>query len=263
VYLLYLDESGQSKGLKPGTSTYFVLAGVALHEEDCFPLSRSMDAVQRKQLTGPDAALELHASRMWAGRNEWARIAKPVRHRLLKAVFRHLGKWQSPGGRAPRFFAAAIHKPSFTGRSALQIAHEEVFTRFDSYMKRQHLAGDSHRSLVIADDSSYEKLLQRLVPQWKVTGSRIGKLHSFIEVPLYVDSKASRLVQAADFVAWATFQYYEHKNSTFMQYINAGFDCDAGVQHGLVHLIGGYTGCACVACASRRDLVIATKVPTF
>jgi hypothetical protein len=82
-------------------------------------------------------------------------------------------------------------------------------------------------------------------------------------VPLYVDSKASRLIQAADFVAWATFQYYENNDPRYIQEISACFDADGGIQHGLMHHIKGYGKCKCIACASRRDLVIPNKVPKF
>jgi hypothetical protein len=108
--------------------------------------------------------------------------------------------------------------------------------RFDEFLTRLHHAGESHRSLVIADDSSYEQLVQEWVPKWKAGGTRGGKLHSFAEVPLYVDSKASRLVQVADFVAWATWHYYEHGHTEFFQRIHPVFDSAGGVQHGITHL---------------------------
>jgi uncharacterized protein DUF3800 len=83
------------------------------------------------------------------------------------------------------------------------------------FLTRKHLGGESHRSLVVADQSSYGKLVQRMLPQWKVSGTtRGGRLHSFVEVPLYVDSKASRVVQAADCVAWAIFNYYERGHAS-------------------------------------------------
>jgi hypothetical protein len=194
LYLLYIDESGQSRGKKVGSSKYFVLSGVALHEEDCFPFGRSLETIVRRALPNePD--MEIHASPMWAGRKEWARIPEVKRRALLNELFRHLGTWKSAKGRFPRYFAAAVHKDSHRGRSVLELAHEELFARFDSCLSRFHLAGDSHRSLVIADESSYEKLVQSLLPKWKTGGSRIKRLHSMVEVPLYVNSKNSSLVQ--------------------------------------------------------------------
>jgi hypothetical protein len=262
VYLLYIDESGEPKGTKPRSSKHFVLSGVSLHEEDCFPFARSLDTIVRRALPR-EPHLEIHASPMWAGRSSWARIPKAKRHALLESLFAHLGTWTSANGRAPRYFAAAVHKDSHKGRDILELAHEELLARFDTCLTRFHLAGDSHRSLVIGDESSYEKLVQNLVPKWKRDGSRIGRLHSLVEVPLYVDSKNSRLVQAADLVAWATWQYFEHKSTQFIQPINARFDCDGGIQHGLVHLNKYHRTCACVACASHRDHVVAEIVPTF
>jgi hypothetical protein len=259
VYLLYLDESGHPSGAR-GASTYFVLAGLAVHEEDCYPLAKSVAQLQERIVGPANAGLELHASRIWAGRNEWSKVPEALRHRLLDAVFQRLTSWSAPSGRKPRLFAAAIHKPSFRGRSVLELAHEEVFARFDSFISRLHVNGDSHRSLVVADKSSYEALIQKLAPTWK-RGGRLGPLHGMVEVPLYVDSKASVLIQLADFVAWATWSYYERRHTRFMQYLNPHFDCDSGIQHGLTHMIRSYGTCGCVPCTSRRTLTVATTIP--
>lgn len=262
MYLLYVDESGQPKGHGPGSSSHFVLGGLALHEQDCYPLARSLESLQARLLPAhPD--LELHATDMWAGRKEWARVPVNERRSLLQAVFHHLGVWTSPRGAAPIFFAAAVEKSSFRGVDLVERTHEEVFAKFNSTLMRFHLAGDSHRALVIADESSYEKLMQTLLPKWKNEGARIGAMHSFIEVPLYVDSKASKLVQVADFVAWATWQYYENRVPTFIQDLNGRFDADNGVQHGLVHLHTGHWTCICVSCGSRRTRVVSPTVPIY
>lgn len=239
------------------------MGGVALHEEDCYPFAKSLDQLQRRKLGAQHATLELHASRMWAGRHEWARVAVGDRRGLLRAVFRHLETWTSPAGRAPIYFAVAIDKQSFRGKPPLERAHEELFARFDELLTRLHRGGESHRSLVIADESSWEHLVQGLIPLWKTSGTRMGRLHSLVEVPLYVDSKASRLVQVADFVAWATWHYYEHNITEHIQHLNARFDGDGSVQHGLAHLVRGYRTCLCIPCASRRTRIIEATVPAL
>jgi Protein of unknown function (DUF3800) len=187
-------------------------------------------------LVHPFASLELHASRMWSGRHEWARVPETDRRNALKAIHRHLAKWPTPSGNDLALFAVAVHKPSFPVH-ALERAHEELFARFDEFITRQLHGGKRHRSVVIADDSSYEKLVQTLVRQWKSPKSRTGALHSFAEVPLYVDSKASALVQAADFVSWATWQYFEHGHVDHVQRLHARFDHHGGIQHGVAHLV--------------------------
>lgn len=135
--------------------------------------------------------------------------------------------------------------------------------RFDTYLSRQHRAGDSHRSLVIADESAYEELVQRLLPRWKTGVGTLKKLHSLVEVPLFVDSRASRLVQAVDCVAWAIWNYYERGHALYAQRLHPLFDRNEGVQHGLAHMVRGYQACLCAACASRRDHVVPTTLPAW
>lgn len=260
MYLLYVDESGRAPA---SHESYFVVSGVAIHEDDCYPFSRSLDSLQRRLLGAQYAELELHASRIWSARNEWARVPQELRDRLIPAVFRHVVAWTGPNGRKLIPFAVAVRKSSFPARDPVEHAHEELFARFDRFLTRLHHAGESHRSLVIADDSSYEQLVQRLTPQWKRGSGRMGKLHSLVEVPMYVDSKLSRLVQIADFVAWAAWHYYENRHTQWMQILNSAFDADGGVQHGVAHLTRGYRTCVCVACESRRTHAIKRVVPSL
>jgi Protein of unknown function (DUF3800) len=256
LYLLYVDESGLPRGKQ---DDHFVLAGLALHEEDCYPLARSLDAAQRRVLPGPNGNLELHASRIISGREEWSHVSGPDRLKVLDRSFRLLKEWTAPSGRAPVYFAVVIHKRSFPGKSALQVAYDQLLARFDSFISRLHLSGDSHRSLVIADDSSYEKLLQKITPQWKEGTAGVKKIHSLVEVPLFVDSKASRLIQAVDLVAWATFNYYERGHTQYFAKIHPRFDAQDGIQHGLTHLVRGYLSCECVPCKSRQVATIAAR----
>lgn len=256
MYLLYVDESGRPSGT---SNRYFVLGGIAAHEQDAYPLARSLDRLVARAVP-EEPSLELHASRMWSGRHEWARIPPSVRRRLVRDVVRQLRDWRSTDGRRTRLFAVALHKPSFEGRDLVTLAHEQLFSRFDEYISRLFRAGEAHRSLVVADDSSYASLIQRLVPRWKAAGTRMGRLHSFAEVPLYVDSAASRVVQAADFVAWSTWHYYEHGHVEHLQRLNRRFDADTGVQHGLTHMVRGYGTCPCGACQSRSEHKIPARL---
>lgn len=257
VYLFYLDESGVPRG---HSGTYFVVGGIVLHEEDCYPFARSVERLAARSLPAAESHLELHASEMWSGRKTWSHVARETRHDLVRRTFDHLRTWRSADGRAPRYFAVAVHKPSFAGRDLVSIAHEELFLRLNGYIGRLHGAGVSHRSLVVADESQYESLVQSLVPRWKAAGTRAGRLHSLAEVPLYVDSKASRVIQAADFVAWSVWQYYQNGHTEHLQKIHSRFDSDGGIQHGLAHMVRGYTSCECAACRSRRVQVVRTTL---
>lgn len=164
MYLLYVDESGLPTGKH---DDHFVLAGLALHEEDCYPLARILDATQRRVLPGPNGSLELHASRIISGREEWSHVSKTDRIKVLDRSFLLLKDWVAPSGRQPTYFAVVISKHSISGKSVVQVAYDQLLARFDSFLTRLHLSGDSHRSLVIADESSYEKLVQQIMPKWK------------------------------------------------------------------------------------------------
>lgn len=234
------------------------MGAVAIRDEDCYPFSRSIDNLQRAVV--PECAdQEIHATEIWSGRRSWARVPQAKRLALLDAVFDHLGSWQSQN-RAPIFFGVAIHRASFPGRDLLELAHVQLFRRFDTLLARLHRSGDSHRSVVVADDSSYEKIVQKLVPEWKRKGTDIGRLNSLIEVPFFVDSAASRIVQMADCVAWGIFNYYERGHTKYLQYLHDRFDCDSGVQHGLAHFVQRYSKCLCVPCASKRTRLVASQV---
>lgn len=255
MYLLYVDESGLPKR----GSAYYVLAGLAVHEENAYPLARSLDRIQRSCVNPPDDELELHASHIWAGRKEWSHIDGASRRRLMTEVLGCLGSWKSTHGRSPIFFAIALHKRSFLGRQAPQLAHEHLLRRFDLFLSRLHQQGESHRSLVICDESSHEKVIQSSALKWKLGGDP-GRLNGLVEVPLYVDSRSSRLVQAVDFVAWATYQYYEFGHEQWLNLVHDRFDASDGVQHGVTHLVRGHVHCSCVACTSRRQRLVADKV---
>jgi len=119
----------------------------------------------------------------------------------------------------------------------------------------QH-GGDLHRCVVIADDSRLERSLQRWMLQWRKqgtsTGTAIRPLSAYAEAPLFVDSKASRLVQLADFVAHWVHRAYEVGDDSVLRKLLPGFDQEDGRIHGLVHLVHGYRTCDCPACESRR-----------
>ncbi len=52
---------------------------------------------------------------------------------------------------------------------------------------------------------------------------------------MFVDSKASRLTQLADLVAYALFRHFDRADSKYYQMIAHRFDAEGGVVHGLYH----------------------------
>nr|WP_232827905.1 DUF3800 domain-containing protein [Marinomonas shanghaiensis] len=64
-------------------------------------------------------------------------------------------------------------------------------------------------------------------------GHEWGKLRNMADVPVFIDSHATRLIQLADLVAYAIFRKYEKQDNQFFDLIENKFDYFGGVQHGL------------------------------
>ncbi|HUZ13320.1 MAG TPA: DUF3800 domain-containing protein [Caulobacteraceae bacterium] len=150
-----------------------------------------------------------------------------------------------------RLFGAAIHKAAIAPNDPMEYAFEQMASRFDQMLGRLHKAGDTQRGLIVLDKSSYETSLQKLAVQFKQRGHTWGKLHNIAEVPLFVDSKATRMVQLADLVAYAVRRYYEQGQSKYFDIIRRRFDAVGGVIHGLTHHTPQGANCNCAPCRQR------------
>lgn len=87
--------------------------------------------------------------------------------------------------------------------------------------------------MYIFDKTAYEEKLQALSTVFKHRGHALGKLRNFAEVPLFLDSKASRLIQMADLIAYWIFRYYQSGDDRGYRLIAPHFHRVRGVQHGL------------------------------
>jgi hypothetical protein len=74
---------------------------------------------------------------------------------------------------------------------------------------------------------------QALAKEFKSSGHSFGKTRNYAEVPVFIDSEASRLIQLADLVSYAIFRHFEFNDSRFYDVISGCFDSDGGVVHGL------------------------------
>ena len=249
MYLLYTDESGFDD------SEHFVVAGLAVHEQDAYPAVRAVDSLfQELPVWLRDA--ELHTRNLRAGSGRWRTLSPKRRARLIQDIGEILVRNLPGSGMPPVLFAVALYRPSFPRQNPYERAYEEFFARCNGMLGRLAAQGDRHRCVVIADQSRLASALQSAMLGWRErgasTGAAIGPLSAYAEVPLFVDSKASRLVQLADFVAHWVYRAYESGDGAMLQALTQGFDQDRLVLHGLVHLVREYQACGCLACRSRR-----------
>ncbi len=248
MYLLYLDDSGSAENKD---EDYLVLGGISVFERQVSWLSRDLDQLaSRIAPTDPDG-LEFHASEIWAGRAApWKNMERDERRDVIEEVLDILARSHS----STRVFACAVHKASFPNSDPMEIAFEDLCSRFNLLLKRLFIAEeDRQRGIIIMDKSSYETSLQRLAHDFRTLGTRWDDvLVNIPEVPLFVESKNSRMLQLADHVAYATFRMYQSDDRKYFKIILPRFDAEEGKIHGLTHKQALDRHCMCPACLTRR-----------
>jgi len=268
VYLLALDESGTH-----GTARVLVIAGLAVHEHDVRPMHAALDAVLAKHL-GPLALdpddFELHATEIKtppparaasatrAARKASPWLAVPAQSRLavLADAYQALTTFRpSDPTLPPRVFGAIVDRRHKTFAQADRTAYDHVLHRFDEMLQRLGAAGQARQAgIVIHDRNKHkERTIQQMAARWQRTGARLDTL---AEVPLFTDSRASRLVQAADLVSSALWRNYglTPPDDTAVAPLWPLVDVRGSVLSGVIHLTPDYRSgiCTCPPCASRR-----------
>lgn len=265
MYLLYLDESGSHAG-----SPAFVLGGLAVHEQDAWHFQRRLENLVERSLPGTLDPLdfELHAAEIKSpvktvrGRkikSPWAQVSVRDRFRLIGATYRSIANYECQHAEHPCALFGAVVDGSFGDRE--QRAYEEVLHKFDEMMTRQGHASGTHEQGIVIHDARriIEGDLQSWTRSWRQVAGRIGKLTHIADVPMFADSRASRLIQAADFVSWGLYRYYgPAHDDRWINNLWSKFDAeearDGLIQmHGLIHVHPGFRagGCSCPPCTSR------------
>jgi hypothetical protein len=175
-------------------------------------------------------SLELHASPMRSGKNEWRKFKREERENAIVEAL-SVGVAQQNRHNV-RLFGAVIRKSDLPADPA-ETAFTQLYNRFDQFLRRLHLSGNTQRGIMIFDKTSIEPRIQTLAREFKTSGHPWGHNRNYAEVPLFLDSKASRLIQLADLIAFAIFRHFEHRDSKYFDVIRHCFDEDGGVVHGL------------------------------
>lgn len=249
MYLLYLDDSGSS--LNPH-ETHFVLGGVACFERQVHWVNTRLD--QLAEEVAPEGvdpgSFEFHASTLRrGGEAPWKGVRKPERIEISRRVLEVLAQ----ANQGVIAFACAVHKASFPGRDPVELAFEELCNRFDLLLKRiYHLENDPQRGLLVIDNTTRETSLRELAVNFRKNGTRWRDIHNLTEVPFFMDSRASRLMQLADHVAYATFRRYQYGDTSLLDIFTHRFDAEGAKIHGLVHKQTALTTCRCVSCLGRH-----------
>lgn len=226
LYLLYVDESG---GVYQADQGYFVLAGLCVFERQGYWLAQKLDEIAARFDPADPVSVELHGSPMFGGRKKWRHHPKADRHRALEDA---LGVLQASHP-SNRIFASVVRRAAISPQDPVIHAFEQLASRFDYYLQRLHRSGDTHRGLIIFDKSTYETTIQNLATDFRIVGHSWGVIRNLAEVPLFLDSRASRLIQLADIIAYSIYRSFEHGDHGLYSIIENRFDSEGGAVHGL------------------------------
>ena len=228
MHLLYVDESGSVADVN---QTHFILAGVSIFERQTHWIEQQLNEIAKRFDPINPHSLELHGSPMRSGRGGWRHVPKVDREQAIKDILKLAIADQSIHN--VRLFGAVVNKSKLTGTDPVFQSFEQITSRFDMFLQRCHLNGNTQRGLMLCDESSTEHRIQTLAREFKYNGHSYGRTRNYSEVPVFLNSMASRLIQLADLVAYAMFRHYESGDSQYFDIFKHRFDSEGGVTHGL------------------------------
>jgi hypothetical protein len=246
MHLLYLDDAGSAPN---PNEEYLVLGGVSIFEAQAHWFTQQLDSLAATIDPANPHNVEFHASEIFSRRSHpWRGMSREEAQGIIKGVLGILRNSRE----SAKAFACAIHKPSFPGADPVELGFEDLCSRFDLYLSRLRGEGDRQRGMLILDESAHATTLQGMARQFRLLGTQWGVVRNLAEVPLFVDSRASRVVQLADHVAYAVFRRYNAGDTQYFDLIASKFDAADGIIHGLAHKQTIDPQCMCPACMSRR-----------
>lgn len=235
MHILYVDESGDG-GSAPGSSRHLVLCGAAMHEGQWRRLTRQLDDIQRNNFPTAGPFLEFHASEMRTGARTFRGLPRLSRSKAIQEVYEVMSIAQGL-----TLFAAVIDKPSFVAKYQGTVdiyrgAFEGLSTMFNFFLQRKQRQSERvGRGIVVFDEArpSLSREIRRLLAEFQAGGTRWASLGCIIETAFFFDSRSSRLMQIADFAAYAVYRWYEHGDETYLRIIYGKFDRQGSKVHGL------------------------------
>ena len=219
MFFLYVDESGNPDRLQ---QQHFILAGVTVFERKTRVLSKRMEEIAQSFDQYGLGAEELHGYPMWNGRYAWGKIQTKARRGAIADALRLID------GDHYRIFASVVRKEAIAPEDPVRATLKQVIGMFDRFLARRFPRCDNpQRGLLVCDKSRAEESIQA----W--CKPEVHQSGNMAEVPLFADSKATRLIQLADLVAYALFRKYEKKDDSLYKIIEHKFDASGGIRHGL------------------------------
>lgn len=214
MFLMYVDECGDS-GMGTGSSDYFILSGMVIHESMWTKLLQKIadEAKDLKTKYGLDNSAEIHAKGM-LGRSEKIYSSVPKVNRLM--LFRDLLKFEGTLRDYIRIINVLVSKQGKGfGYDVLSSAWDALINRFENTIEHGNFpitfpdstqAPHEHGMLIVdqTDEKKLRDIIRRMrhnnqIPSSIQYGTYVKhNLKYVIEDPLHKDSRYTLPIQLSD-----------------------------------------------------------------
>jgi hypothetical protein len=245
MYLLYLDESGEPSNWEK--QKHFVIGGVAVHEGQVSDLIKHLQKIQENYFPGVSIPIEFHAEHVKHSKGVYNSFPLKKREQILEDVYKLILDTGFPN---IIVFAAVMSQDAAKGATQVRSdTFEGVCSRFNNFLIWEHRLRYTTKGLVIIDknrEDEYRHLLSSFQ-----TSTKYGYLGNVVDIPYFAQSHETRMLQLADFCAYAIWRYYERQDDKYMNIILPRI-CRKPLTHkldGLQHITNNKQ-CTCIACTS-------------
>ena len=168
MHLLYLDDAGSAANAK---EHYLVLGGLSVFEVQSHWITQELDRLAEDINPADPHSVEFHVSEIFSRRTHpWKRLSRDEARGTIKSVLAVLAEAYDMA----RAFACVVHKASLPNQDSMEIAFEDLCSRFDRNLQRLRASGDKQRRLVTLDKSTHETTLKRMSVGFRTLGIRWG-----------------------------------------------------------------------------------------
>lgn len=240
MYLFYADDSGSPDD---PNGQFFVLAGLSIFERQTHWLDQEISRIaQRFESYFGEGQCELHGSPMHSGRDGWKHAGTPAqRVQAVTDAIHLLNNKQYKHSRL-LVFASVIEKNQMDKSEIIPTAFRDIAFAFDRSLRHMYQKYENaQRGMILFDKSSSERMIQDLSYTAKHIGRDNDKLRNFAEVPVFIDSKVSRLIQLADLIAYWIYRYYQSLDNRGFNMIEPHIWASDGEKLGLIEHISEET----------------------
>ena len=236
MYILYIDESGEPHG------SHYVTAGMAVFERQEYWFATKVEDIQKRHFPHATEQAFFHLRDIVKGAKPlWNRVNESKRQQIIGEMYDILAQCVPPAGNSPPnavLFGIVVETEHYLCSDIVATSFERLCYLFDSFLIDRYKRGDRQKGLVVLSKPQFEQKFAELLATYAKRKQPWGPRNviNLLDVPLFTASRASRLLQLADFVAGAIYQSYVHGDQTNMNKILPAFG-PVGPTHNYLRLL--------------------------